>query len=63
MDFNRLPWTHQLCHALVRLLLVHHVHPEMFQMTRKFRVHLGVVASVTINICQDRQFARPRTSA
>lgn len=53
--------THQLGHAFIRLLLIAHIHTEMLQVSRQLRVHLRVIARVTIDICPrpDLQISKP----
>ena len=43
--------THELGHALIRLLLRNDIQSEMLEVIRQIHVHFRIIATITIDIC------------
>ena len=62
---KRLPMEipHQLCHALLRLLLRRHIYPKRSEVCPQLGIETRIVARITVNVCKHIEPIHPETRA
>lgn len=54
---------HQLCHALLCLLLRRYIYPKRSEVCRQLGIETRIVACVTVNVCKDTEPVHPEKRA